>query len=75
MKKNRYILLIFVALLGIGFYLSKRNNLNNSEELESEFNLADKYLVGDANGDGKVNSQDYVLVRKHIMDYTILYCV
>ena len=67
MRKNGYILLIFVAILGIGFYFAKHNSLNNYGELENEFNLADKYLVGDANGDGKVNSQDYVLVRKHIM--------
>ena len=58
-EKNGVLIVIFLLIISVAIILNKKNN---SEELF----LGDT-SVGDVNGDGKVNAQDYVLVRKYIM--------
>ena len=48
---------------------AKHNNLMMHDY---EIKLADGSLLGDVNSDGKVNATDYILVRKHILNMSLL---
>ncbi len=63
MKKNKIIIFSLIAFLLICVFFAFNNNrqLDNNEII-----LGDK-IKGDVNNNGKIDSQDYVLIRKHIM--------
>ena len=68
MKKNITIfgLILVIIIIIEGFLLSKRNN-------REELFLSDIVSIeGDVNNDGKVSALDYILVRKHILNTTLL---
>lgn len=60
--KASYKIMILLTVFLIAFVARVFTNDKLSEIL-----LADTNLVGDINADNKVNAQDYILVRKHIM--------
>lgn len=64
--KSKYLLIILIILC-IGTVIGTRKLQNISLLLGDTNNLA-----GDINGDGKVSSIDYILVRKHIMGQSLL---
>ena len=62
MKNIKY--LFIIVILVIAFVLFKSTIYKNNS---NEILLGDSYALGDINGDGKVNSSDYILVRAHIL--------
>lgn len=66
MKRN-YIIIIFLFIFG--FLYIKSFNIPSDNNIV----LGDsKIVIGDINSDGKVNSLDYVLIRKYILKQTTL---
>ena len=63
MKNKRFIIIIVIFVLMLGFYYIIKNNRNL---LNNDVFLGDT-ISGDVNGDGKLNTADYILVRKHIL--------
>lgn len=64
MKKKIFFklgILFFIVISIITLFW--KNNPDNKEMLLADSNVK----IGDVNGDGKVNSMDYILVRKHIL--------
>ena len=60
MKKN-FILLIIIVLL---FIISLKKYFNNNNR---EITLGDSNIIGDVDGNGKIGSFDYILIRKSIL--------
>jgi len=61
--KNKLLVLLAFCLIGISVFFVIRNN--------QEILLGDtSYLSGDVDGNGKIGSSDYVLVRKYILKQT-----
>ena len=65
MKKYFLSLLLIVNIVAISLYfvINSNNNLQDNEIVVADT----KITMGDVNGDGKVNSVDYILIRKHIL--------
>ena len=61
--KRYFILIIFISLLLV--IVIKNNIVNN--QANKEILLGDSNILGDADGNGKVNISDYMLIRKHIL--------
>ena len=57
--------LIKISGGSIGLY--NNYNMSNIEQNDYEYNIKTNNVLGDVNGDGKTNSLDYILIRKHIM--------
>ncbi len=58
--------LIKISGGSIGLY--NNYNMNNIEQNDYEYNIkTSNNIVGDINGDGKVNTSDYILIRKHLI--------
>ena len=49
----------------IGLY--NNYNMSNIEQNDYEYNIKNISIIGDVNKDGKVNSADYILIRKHLI--------
>lgn len=66
--KERVLPILLVILFFTGLYFVLNINKN------TEILLGDSsyYLVGDINNDGKVNTKDYILLRKHILKKSLL---
>ena len=58
-----YLLILLALFVGKKFFLS--SIYNNAY-------LGDSNIIGDVNGDDKVNSLDYILIRKHILNISAL---
>ena len=61
--KNKSFMIIFVFILLGGIFVTSSFTNNDIREIF----LGDSNTKGDVNGNGKVDSADYVLVRKYIM--------
>lgn len=65
---KKYLLIIVIILLCF-IYLKKEINFNYKNNLI----LGDtSSMLGDVNGDGRVSSSDYILIRKHILGQSLL---
>ena len=69
MKKNYLIVFMLILVLLLGFIVITRHQY---QKKINDISLGDNYLSGDVNGDGKVSSLDYILVRKHILGLQLL---
>ena len=63
MKKYHFLYLIIVILLIV---LSVKHCFIDTPN-NKEMTLGDNNIIGDVNADGKVNTLDYILIRKHIL--------
>ena len=60
--RRKYIIIIFLLVISFLFYKSFNKKTNDNILLGD-----DGSIIGDINRDGKVNSGDYILVRKYIL--------
>ena len=57
MNKKIFMLFFIIVLISTIFVFHKQNN--------KEYNLGDSgNIIGDVNGDGKINAPDYILIKK-----------
>ncbi len=71
MKDKRSLVFLFVCFLAIVIRI--RFNSDGSIINNDSINLGDQsYLSGDVDGNGKVASMDYIMVRKHLLKQTLL---
>ena len=59
--------MVVIKISGGSIGLYNNYNMSNIGQNDYEYNIKTNNVLGDVNGDGKTNSLDYILIRKHIM--------